>query len=240
MNQLARINTLFNKDHLEELKSIQKIGVIAGGAVTYAMCDFVPKGSVGDVDLFVGTVEDAEKVAEIFGSKLSDPVDRGYNIKIWTVPVADETMTVQVIQYADAIEGLTAKERALNVVGHFDIDAVQCAIHDDNLYTTDRCLAAHQNRTVNQFRLNWGLHSRLRKMMNKGFNTPCIATCDQERKYTFGCYSDWIHTQEIYIKKCGDRNFLVSGLAEYDIFTAQTLEDSPETHLIRLPVQTSA
>lgn len=206
---LSRLSSLFSKDMTTKLVYISNIGVLAGGAITFALNTFVPKHTVNDLDVFVNSEEDVKKICEYCRGRNSDTVDRGTNIKICNIFIEGEKFLIQAIIYPF--------ENPLEVIERFDIDAVQCAFHKGELFRTERCIEAHKQRTVLKFRLNYGLFNRLVKMEHKGFKVPLISTCDDDLKYTFGCYSKWLQSNKMRIVSRNEKLYVQQGHLEYEI-----------------------
>ena len=205
-NVINRLNTLFENDCSKLLTYLSNTAFIAGGSIIYALNDFVPKESVGDIDLFITSYSNFDKIADnifwTFGVERPMPVVRGKHAIVWTFVLPKNNPLIQVIM-------LNGKYKdPMDVLNLFDIDAVQCGIYEDKLYQTKRCKESHDTRRVKEFRLNYGLERRLFKMHNKGFNAPICGMNDRYIEYDFGCKSDWIDVETATVSRINKKLYL--------------------------------
>lgn len=175
---LVKISNLFNDSIkiCQLLTTISKISPIAGGAVCYALCDFVPAESVGDVDIFINSDEKLEQVLKLIEQYYPDatywiPTNRNacsnpyaYENAALTVKIGDNH-PLQLIRY-DYLN-------IVDLITYFDMDYIQCAYYDGKITTTSICDQAHKNKKIRYIspKLRFG---RLLKAVKKGFNCPIL------------------------------------------------------------------
>ena len=165
--------------HKKELVwELQQYGVLAGGAIVYALCDFVPLETVGDIDVFVATVEIGKQVLSylceqypIFHIETPDSQTTS------RMDESDDKITSPVVSFV--VEGALPIQIIvrpfgcpMDVLESFDLDYVQCGISGGTLYQTSRCEIAHTTRKIRYFRDPYFRGGRLEKAIRKGFSCP--------------------------------------------------------------------
>nr|QBK91705.1 MAG: tRNA nucleotidyltransferase/poly(A) polymerase [Pithovirus LCPAC304] len=165
--------------HKKELVwELQQYGVLAGGAIVYALCDFVPLETVGDIDVFVATVEIGKQVLsylceqypifhiETPDSQATSRIDEpdGKTTSPVVSFVVEGALPIQII--------VRSFECPMDVLESFDLDYVQCGIAGGTLYQTSRCEMAHTTRKIRYFRDPTFRGGRLEKAIQKGFSAP--------------------------------------------------------------------
>lgn len=162
---------IYDNDYL--FHELTKFGVIAGGSIVYGICDFVPRSSVGDIDIFVNTLGDFHTCIDIL---------RPYAIEYSSIC---KFLSVVEIKTATAIYQLIYKPHpepyVMNLLESFDYDYVQCGYHKGKLYTTDRCKKSHEAREILEFNSTRFTVNRLKKAVIKGFKTPIIEKSRTEK-----------------------------------------------------------
>lgn len=157
------------------LISLSKLGYIAGGSVVYALCDFVPKNSVGDVDVFFNSAENFMKAIDAIqeNSGPNPPIfsasktgELNDYISVVNIKVDTFTVHIQLIyrKFSDAED----------LISSFDYDYVQCAIHEGILYATKVCREAHMQRKIMWIHKNQLETQRSAKAIQKGFMCPLL------------------------------------------------------------------
>ena len=201
-----RLNDLISDDLLNYLS---ERGVIAGGSVVYALNDFVPKSSVGDIDVFINNrttfleiidhiktqSPDIDVLAiQNYFDNFNEPGDK---ISVITLSNQQPSIVEQMSDlytaklFNDICEGKEEIERPkkgniniqlilykystpFDIINYFDLDYVQCAFTQGNLYTTTICRNAHVKKQV-MVGIEWPpVERRVQKALNKGFK---VANC---------------------------------------------------------------
>ncbi len=203
--------TAYVKDIVELLKYLSEVGVIAGGSMVYALNNFVPNLSVGDIDIFIN---DKSKFLEAFRYLESrpyfenvltsnpqryfdhdpDPEDietsKGIvGIDPEGVEDPEEQVSIVSFVFKDAIPLLDDPEGTMtprpqiqlilqdfqkpeDVIESFDLDYVQCALHQDQIFMTEICKRSHIQKTVLKCTEFPPTIDRLEKALRKGFRAP--------------------------------------------------------------------
>lgn len=165
MNPFQRLSKLVP---LELLDNIQKIGVIAGGAIVYELCDFVTE--IGDIDIFVQSIDDFYRVEKLIRSYFFDE-------KITAMIFENKTSVLNIGKFQIIIQQFktnSKKHYADRIIGTFDLDYVQCAIHNNKLYITDRAKTAHKTRRIRFIGHTSIRYHRFLKALKKGFSCPVL------------------------------------------------------------------
>jgi hypothetical protein len=152
---------------------------MAGGSAVYCLNDFVDKGTVGDVDIFVcnGNRTAYRKCVEIIDTTIRVNKRITLNKAVTTIHArhndTDVGVPIQIILFEGPIE---------SVISAFDIDCTQCAIrYDSELeeYTTrvtTPAKLAHTSKTMRIFRDVYydplRFRERICKYIRKGFKMP--------------------------------------------------------------------
>jgi hypothetical protein len=205
--ELKRISdNLFdgNEEVLELLSKLSNIGIIAGGSVVYALNSFVPKETVGDIDVFVNKEDDimncieliyekfpeCEKIVYDFGNLQND------NYSIANIKILENCPPIQII-----LKGFSSH---MELLEGFDIDYVECGIHNNKLYITKDCIKSHNERQILKVRTSIR-YERLLKATRKGFKcivfkrecaNPCnkpdevIKTIEELRNINWSFFND--------------------------------------------------
>lgn len=161
---------------------LSKDGVIAGGSVVYAMNDFVPLETVGDIDVFVNTkttlieliqmiisdggVDKIELMCNYLNDTLDhqEPVTKG---SVCTIHFSDQSMK--------SIQFILKEFKNVNkVINDFDLDYVQCAYHIGQFHITSFAKESHQTRSVIFAMQKHISVCRLMKAVEKGFSAPAF------------------------------------------------------------------
>ena len=196
-----RLTDLISDDLFDYLS---ERGVIAGGSVVYALNDFVPRSSVGDIDVFINNKKtfleiidymkdqypDIDVLAiENYFDDFNEPGDKISvitlsNSKPSIIEIMSDTYTVKL--FNDISEGNDEETRpkkeniniqlilykystAFDVINDFDLDYVQCAFTQGQVYTTSICRNAHAKRQV-MVGIEWPpVERRIQKALNKRF-----------------------------------------------------------------------
>jgi hypothetical protein len=169
MNRLLHLTGWYN------IGDLLNYGIIAGGAVVYAINDFVPNDSVGDIDVYINTREKFIALVQHLYAQYTvtrmEEISNSYDIEneerevtVIHIHVNECSIPIQLIlqEYTDFMD----------VIMSFDLDYVQCYIGTDGIIVrTDACAIAHNTRRVKYTEENnVGIH-RLWKAYNKGFTT---------------------------------------------------------------------
>lgn len=186
---------------------LAKHGVIAGGAVVYALNDYVPIESVGDIDVFVNnkktliklvesvmslaTIEKIELMYNYFDdSNIQDRLDEKSKGSVCTIKIADAS-SMRSIQFI-----LKQFKNVEDVITDFDLDYVQCAYHLGQFHRTHFAMESHQEQSVIYAMQKNISQCRLMKAVQKGFSCP-----------VFGCPRN--HLQTITLSYPPDEEQLV-------------------------------
>jgi hypothetical protein len=181
--ELVRIsNNLFdgNEKVLNLLSKLSNIGIIAGGSVVYALNSFVPKESVGDIDVFVNKENDIMNCIELIYEKFPNCEKIVYNFEtlqndnysIVIIKILENCPPIQIILYKFISH--------IELLEGFDIDYVGCGIHNNKLYITKDCIKSHNERKILKVRTSIK-YERLLKATRKGFK--CIIFKRERTKY---------------------------------------------------------
>lgn len=168
---IARLSVLLPS--IDLLKFLTDNALIAGGSVVYALNEFVPVSSVGDIDVFIPSIETFKNVqtaiSDHFVAKLTPMGFLGNNsYSIVNVKIEDVKTEIQLIYrpYSNPNE----------ILGTFDLDYVQCGLFNRSIIETPRCKRSHKDRCINEF---LGVSrifrkKRIHKAINKGFKCPLV------------------------------------------------------------------
>lgn len=181
-NELKKIGELYEENDkiINLLSTLSNIGVIAGGSVVYSLNDFVPKDSVGDIDLFVNSKDKMLESVDLIHKKFPKcefNVHDVYNIQgiisMVTIDIYENSShPIQVILYDfESIED--------DLLDLFDIDYVQCGIHKNKVIITKRCEESHRERKILKISSNVKRH-RLEKATLKNFQCIIFETIDND------------------------------------------------------------
>ena len=172
LKELVYDHTLFDRciSRLDDLcgyeicRELQEYGMITGGSVCYALNEFVPQESVGDIDIFVNSVENADKVRDII-------LEHCDNITLKTPRGRPESNVISFVTDKFIIQIiLTEIVNIHEVIDTFDLDYIQCGLFFNKLYITDRCKEAHKLRKVQYYNeAKFNNNHRLVKAAKKGF-----------------------------------------------------------------------
>jgi len=177
MEHIERLCTLFT-DNIHDiirdmLVNISNVGVIAGGSMVYALNNFVPVASVGDIDVFVNNKENYITIMNIIRSYFNEVDYYIISLKpniIMNIVLPEQRVHIQLIwwEFSDP----------MNIIDNFDFDYVQCAFHQREVIMTHACLVSHMNREVSIITRTCAerylLSARVRKALAKGFRVPWI------------------------------------------------------------------
>lgn len=179
MEYIDRIVDLGLPISKDTLILLQKQYVLAGGSVAYSICDYIPLASVGDIDIFVTNCEDNEDCRREFNNIYNLITVDGFNSHIFEIRGITFGEYVPVVNFHSDKANLDVQiiftdfKDSIDVIKDFDLDYVQCAIHDDKLFITDDCKRSHSERKVlSCIDLNKIRPKRLTKALFKGFNVP--------------------------------------------------------------------
>jgi hypothetical protein len=148
--ELKRISdNLFdrNEEVLELLSKLSNIGIIAGGSVVYALNSFVPKETVGDIDVFVNNKDDFRICRELIYENFPDCelISNYYQFGINSISIIDiiilenyppiQLILNKFVSHTELLEG-------------FDMDYIQCGIHNNIIHKTKWCIESHEKREI--------------------------------------------------------------------------------------------
>ena len=132
----------------------------------YALQPSVPKDTVGDIDVWVCSEGDFNKVLALVDvPQATCKVFEDYLPNLSVVSVIIQECTVQII--------MTQEKSILQLIKSFDMSYVQCGIYDGKVYQTKLCKQALASHTVSHIldsRSN-RVH-RYKKAVSKGFSVP--------------------------------------------------------------------
>ncbi len=170
--------TGFDKDTFTEISTL---GVIAGGSVVYALNDFVPEQSVGDVDIFVlnGNTNIFDELSVIIRAATGClfPKKSEY---YWT-----ESKIVKVVTFENSRGKpiqliLSTMKNPQELVNDFTLDYVRCYFHEGMFGVTEDARQAHSSRIITlPDDPQKDIEIRVQKAIKKGFEI-----CDGEWNYT--------------------------------------------------------
>nr|QBK93204.1 MAG: tRNA nucleotidyltransferase/poly(A) polymerase [Pithovirus LCPAC403] len=167
MNRIINL-TGFDK---ETFIKINNLGVIAGGSVVYALNEFVPKQSVGDVDIFVlnedlGIFNKLRGIIRNATGNIPEESDDNYCEKINLTKVATfENPRGKPIQLI-----LSTMKNPRELVNDFTLDYVRCYFHEGMFGVTESARQAHASKTVTLLDKNHDdIEIRIQKARKKGF-----------------------------------------------------------------------
>ena len=166
---IRRLTFIFPYKHI--LLELSDFGVIAGGSIVFALNKFVPLDSVGDIDVFVNSKENYDKCVTLLQTYFAPHFetivydDVHYNFAVLSVNISNKHK-LQIIYHE--------YETPVDIIDSFDLDYVQCAIHNGNIYQTDRCVRSHKHRQIFEFSDIRFRNGRFRKAVDKGFKCPIV------------------------------------------------------------------
>lgn len=201
------------KDIAVLLMYLSNLGVIAGGSMVYALNNFVPGSSVGDIDVFINDKVKFLEAFRILKSRtyfdqilVSNPGKYFQGDLSGVIPsegpdeVEDSKISIITFVFKDAIPGVDRKgsdsiwpriqlifqnfERPEEVIESFDLDYVQCAYHQGQVYLTEICKQSHINRTVFKATEFPPTIDRLEKAYHKGFKVPIFGNYESSNYKT--------------------------------------------------------
>lgn len=180
---MHRLANLFSSNDL--FLYLNENGVIAGGSVVYALNEFVPRETVSDIDVFINNKETFLEVFNYihqeysvkqcfyingyFGPTTKDVHDN--IIGIVEIHLDDGNIPIQLI-----LQGYSSP---MEVIQSFDLDYVQCAYHQDELFITKYCRKSHHRRRVLRGMKFPPVYNCLLKAHHKGFKTPLLGIVDK-------------------------------------------------------------
>ena len=182
MEYIQKLTSLFEKsvdekEHdnnkfYELINMLQQKHVIAGGSIVWLLNDFVPKNTVGDIDVFVNMEEEYTKLITLLKTKynatLSSISQNSYgtfeNCGVVSAKIFNR-ITIQLI--------LLAYTDPMDVLQSFDLDYVQCALHNNTIYKTDACAESHLARAILCYKPPCKF-TRFSKVLKKGFIAPYL------------------------------------------------------------------
>lgn len=210
---IERLNGLYTNDESDFLISLQEKGFLAGGAMVFALNDWVPPNTVGDLDFFATSIDIANEMIDMICAHFSrdkpPAIERGEYATVWTFSAWGKKLIDVPIQ---VIYLKNDHPDCHSVLADFDIDAVQCGLFGGEIYQTERCKNAHSNKQVSFVRANFNLTRRLFKLRRKGFKAPIVVIHNEEFEYAFGCHSDWVCPYTAKIALNEDRKLTMEGI----------------------------
>lgn len=178
---LYKLSNLFDTfDASELIVHLNIKGVLAGGSIVYMFNNFVPKKSVGDIDVFVNSKETFIELLHHIKDKY--PVENFYKIDNYVDNLDDKTPLISIVNVSFSNESVLVQlilqdyQNPTDVIESFDLDYVQCAVHCKTIYKTEICKRAHKSKTVHCGTEFPPKIKRLEKASNKGFNVPLLGT----------------------------------------------------------------
>lgn len=180
LNILRILNESFGWE-MDVLWDLQCYGVIAGGSIVYATCDFVAKSSVGDIDLFVSSEEYALEALKYLIDRFPE-----YTLKTNCTEL-DEGVSIIAFHHNERIPIQIICKKFINpldLIESFDIDYVQCGVNQDKFYQTTRCQTSHDTKYVRYSRGKCFRNGRFQKAILKGFSAP-ILSFEKRAKSTY-------------------------------------------------------
>jgi hypothetical protein len=200
---IAKLTTLFDDEEIGR-GVIDMIfyhgGIVAGGAAVYALCKFVKRSSVSDIDVFIASAVQFAELLREFNQLCVEPIMTTINqymcevdLDVMSTAIKSKNLcSVVMIDIGQRIKiQLILKENAtaIDILGMFDLDYVCCAIDNYQLTITEDCKAAHEARKVMK-----GYYApcrqRLIKARGKGFTVPIIFGKEQEKVAWFPVESE--------------------------------------------------
>lgn len=170
-NHLAAMAKTSSSPHrtFDLLLKIQQIAPIAGGSVVYALCKDWMSKKIGlkDIDIFCNTPTQIIEIANLIGEPEVRLVrSNGGNGDTFMCNVFTGKMHFQIIYD-------TRYKNAFDLITMFDLDYVECAIHQNKLIQTQECKRAHETRKISTFRF-LNRKERLDRAVQKGFRAPLL------------------------------------------------------------------
>lgn len=143
----------------EVFRRITDLGVVAGGAVVYALNDFVPVNAVADVDIFIlrGDTQHWVDLQHILTTDLncSETDRRMYLYRARHAQPEEKDLEMERIQFQnpfgkqiDLIRATYATHSPMALVRDFDFDYSRCYFHRGVFSGTRAAQVAHRTRTV--------------------------------------------------------------------------------------------
>nr|QBK92551.1 MAG: tRNA nucleotidyltransferase/poly(A) polymerase [Pithovirus LCPAC401] len=170
--------TGFDKDTFTEISTL---GVIAGGSVVYALNDFVPEQSVGDVDIFVfGENKKIFNELSVIIRAATGCLFPKESEHYWEGANLMQVVTFE-NSHGKSIQLILSKMKdPQELVSNFTLDYVRCYFHKGMFGVAEDAQKSHMSRTIT---LPDGNHDdievRIQKALKKGFEV-----CDGEWEFS--------------------------------------------------------
>lgn len=182
---------------LNLLDDVSDLGIIAGGSMVYALNDFVPFDSVGDIDIFCPSIGTFRLILNLIiqtypDYELSCPDEKTYSIL--NVAIPNEKVKFQLIY--------NKWDDPLDLIRSFDFDYVQCGIFKGELLITEDCKISHETRNISKCANTAFKNFRTIKAINKGFTCPVITN-------TLETYNDYkiIRLEDIKLSEFSEYDY---------------------------------
>ena len=188
---INRLNCLYQHEMEPILRRLSQLGIIAGGSVVYACNDFVPKSSVGDIDVFI-TRENfliaIKEIHELFPEAMYQPHEESCrSTSILNIEIFEDEPNIQLI--------VIKKYHPMEIIQSFDLDYVQCGLHLNKIYQTKACEKSFESRIV-QYSMGACKIHRLDKAKNKGFIPiiiPNVGEDNNQHSFDFDPRVKFVH-----------------------------------------------
>ena len=177
-NQQDKMNRLIDLTGFDKciLIKIADFGIIAGGSVVYALNKFVPKQSVGDIDIFVlnEDINIFHKLRGIISNATCclSPEESKYH---WEELEGEQRMKTATYNNSKGkpIQLILSKmKNPQELMNNFDLDYVKCYFHKGMFCVTEDCQKSHETKTITlPDNPNNDIEVRIQKARKKGFKT---------------------------------------------------------------------
>ena len=198
---------------LPVLTKLTELGVLSGGSVVYGLNDFVESSSIGDYDIYfptpetfmqahnlllsTGCVKNLSTLASVFYGGVSCPYDDDSKLSILNFDL-DFTEKLDQTSHTDTTYKKYYRLGVIiqliyhpfsdpsDIVTHFDLDYVQCAFYQGQIFRTKDCRQSHLKQEIITGYMNPKIQ-RMQKALRKGFRTPLvgaeISTVSSDKAY---------------------------------------------------------
>ena len=174
----SKLAELFSPPNYELIRYLTEVGAIAGGSLVYALNNFVPATSVGDIDVYIRDpqvfIDTITGVYNRFAGTQLETISSvdysGEDIELGRTSIVNVFLKDQRVNLQFILQDYNSLE---DIVRDYDLDYVQSALNSTTLFTTDSCRRSHQARRVIEGYQPPNI-TRLRKATLKGFQAPVL------------------------------------------------------------------
>lgn len=212
--EASKLSQLLGGDYSKLINNISSIGVIAGSSVLYCFDDYIDKSKIGDIDVFCTSVDNFIKICELIYQQ---------NIKKIILPVNDEytdDIFISTLHFDIGADKnfniiLSKHESPSEIINNFDMDYIQCAWHNNKIYTSKFFDESLSSKIVQWYDVNTSAY-RLKKALQKGYKLKYL--CSNNKEMPENNYKEITNCKNIKIIKSTEKLYHISEkLILYDV-----------------------